>query len=100
MFKVTHSPGWPDGNVAGAQKPLQTKVMQTPSYGCVPKIAVASTQQFHPCKTFGVSRENTIIWDCSHVTSLIDRFILSCRFDRLIQPPFIGTNESLFVRGK
>ena len=26
---------WPDGNVAGAQKPLQTNVMQIPSYGCM-----------------------------------------------------------------
>ena len=59
---------WPDGNVAGAQKPLQTNVMQIPSYGSLlPSIAVASTQQFHPCKTFGVSRENTIIWDWSHI---------------------------------
>ena len=84
MFKVTHSPGWPDGNVAGAQKPLQTKVMQTPpAMAACLKIAVASTQQFHPCKTFGVSRENTIIWDCSHVRSLIGRLIL-CSLEQMI----------------
>ena len=71
VFKVTHSwvaTGQTETLLAPKSRYKQM-LCKSPAMAacCLQLIAVASTQQFHPCKTFGVSRENTIIWDWSHI---------------------------------